>query len=110
MISGVELPYEKSALSFDFVYLDYVNSEKINTAYFLEGWDKNWNYTTKDNRANYSRLTEGTYIFKVKTTDVFGNWTNEVTLATVKILPPWYRTWWAYTFYLIVTLVQFMPT
>ena len=101
MISAAELPYEKSALSFDFVYLDYVNSEKINTAYFLEGWDKDWNYTSKNNRANYSRLTEGTYVFKVKTTDVFGNWTNEVTLATVRILPPWYRTWWAYTFYLI---------
>ncbi|WP_281233277.1 hybrid sensor histidine kinase/response regulator transcription factor [Flavobacterium gelatinilyticum] len=104
MISGVELPYEKSALSFDFVYLDYVNSEKINTAYFLEGWDKNWNYTSKENRANYSRLTEGTYVFKVKTTDVFGNWTNEVALAAVKILPPWYRTWWAYTFYLIAAV------
>jgi signal transduction histidine kinase/ligand-binding sensor domain-containing protein/DNA-binding response OmpR family regulator len=101
MISAAELPYEKSALSFDFVYLDYVNSEKINTAYFLEGWDKDWNYTSNNNRANYSRLTEGTYVFKVKTTDVFGNWTNEVTLATVKILPPWYRSWWAYTFYLI---------
>lgn len=101
MISGAELPYEKSAVSFDFVYLDYVNSEKINTAYFLDGWDKDWNYTSKNNRANYSRLTEGTYIFKVKTTDVLGNWTKEVTLATVKILPPWYRTWWAYTFYLI---------
>ncbi len=104
MISSVELPYDKSALSFDFVYLDYVNSEKINTAYFLEGWDKNWNYASKDNRANYSRLTEGTYVFKVKTTDVFGNWTNEVTLATVKILPPWYRTWLAYTFYLIAAI------
>ncbi|CAD0005484.1 hybrid sensor histidine kinase/response regulator transcription factor [Flavobacterium salmonis] len=101
MISEAELPYEKSALSFDFVYLDYVNSEKINTAYFLEGWDKDWNYNSKNNRANYSRLTEGTYVFKVKTTDVFGNWTNEVKLATVKILPPWYRTWWAYIFYLI---------
>ncbi|WP_035108744.1 hybrid sensor histidine kinase/response regulator transcription factor [Flavobacterium denitrificans] len=101
MISVVELPYDKSALSFDFVYLDFVNSEKINTAYFLEGWDKNWNYTSKENKANYSRLTEGTYIFKVKTTDVFGNWTNEITLARVKILPPWYRSWWAYTFYLI---------
>ncbi|WP_417940746.1 hybrid sensor histidine kinase/response regulator transcription factor [Flavobacterium sp. RS13.1] len=101
MISAAELPYDKSALSFDFVYLDYVNSEKINTAYFLEGWDKDWNYTSKNNRANYSRLSEGTYVFKVKTTDVFGNWTNEVTLATIKILPPWYRTWWAYTLYLI---------
>ncbi|MFD1604804.1 two-component regulator propeller domain-containing protein [Flavobacterium artemisiae] len=101
MIRSVELPHEKSALSFDFVYLDFVNSEKINTAYFLEGWDKNWNYTSKENRANYSRLTEGTYVFKVKTTDVFGNWTNEVALATVTILPPWYRTWWAYTLYLI---------
>ncbi|MEL1254767.1 two-component regulator propeller domain-containing protein [Flavobacterium sp. DGU38] len=101
MISEAELPYDKSSVSFDFVYLDYVNSEKINTAYFLEGWDKDWNYTSKNNRANYSRLTEGTYTFKVKTTDVFGNWTNEVTLATVKILPPWYRSWWAYMFYLI---------
>jgi len=98
-IISAEIPYDKSSVGFDYVYLDYVNSEKITTAYFLEGWDKQWNYTSKDNKANYSRLTEGTYLFKVKTIDITGKWTGEVILATIKILPPWYRTWWAYMIY-----------
>ncbi|WP_426485213.1 hybrid sensor histidine kinase/response regulator transcription factor [Flavobacterium sp. 2] len=102
-IISVEIPYDKASIGFDYVYLDFVNSEKITTAYFLEGWDKQWNYTSKDNKANYSRLSEGTYFFKVKTIDITGKWSGEVVLITIKILPPWYRTWWAYMLYFTAT-------
>ncbi|KAF2515566.1 two-component regulator propeller domain-containing protein [Flavobacterium foetidum] len=99
-IKDVSLEYDQTTLSLEFVALDYNNSDKINYAYFLEGWDEQWNYVGQTRKANYSRLPEGKYTFKVKTTNFQGGWNKEVSLVSITVLPPWYRTWWAYTFYL----------
>ncbi|AWK06535.1 hybrid sensor histidine kinase/response regulator [Flavobacterium crocinum] len=99
-IKDVSLEYDQTTLSLEFVALDYNNSDKINYAYFLEGWDEQWNYVGQTRKANYSRLPEGKYTFKVKTTNFQGGWNKEVSLVSVTVLPPWYRTWWAYTLYL----------
>lgn len=99
-IKEVSLAYDQTTLSFEFVALDYNNADKINYAYFLEGWDEQWNNVGQARKANYSRLPEGKYTFKVKTTNFKGGWNKEVSLVTIHVLPPWYRTWWAYTLYL----------
>lgn len=99
-IKEVSLPYDQTTLSLEFVALDYNNADKINYAYYLEGWDAQWNYVGQARKANYARLTEGKYTFKVKTTNFKGGWNKEISLVTIGILPPWYRTWWAYTLYL----------
>ncbi|MEO8532288.1 MAG: two-component regulator propeller domain-containing protein [Flavobacterium sp.] len=103
-IKEVSLPYDQTTLSLEFVALDYNNADKINYAYFLDGWDEQWNFARQARKANYARLTEGKYIFKVKTTNFKGGWNKEVSLITIEILPPWYRTWWAYTLYLLAVL------
>ncbi|MDW8851839.1 two-component regulator propeller domain-containing protein [Flavobacterium sp. MMLR14_040] len=100
-IKEVSLPYDQTTLSLEFVALDYNNADKINYAYYLEGWDAQWNYVGQARKANYARLTEGKYTFKVKTTNFKGGWNKEISLVTIEILPPWYRTWWAYTLYLL---------
>lgn len=100
-IKEVSLPYDQTTLSLEFVALDYNNADKINYAYFLEGWDEQWNFVGQARKANYARLTEGKYTFKVKTTNFKGGWNKEVNLITIEILPPWYRTWWAYSLYLL---------
>ncbi|MFH6957081.1 two-component regulator propeller domain-containing protein [Flavobacterium aquidurense] len=100
-IKKIKLPYDQTTLSIEFVALDYNNADKIKYAYYLDGWDNRWNYTGQTRKANYSRLPEGKYNFKVKTTNFKGGWNKEETLITVVVLPPWYRTWWAYTLYLL---------
>ena len=100
-IKEVNLPYDQTTLSIDFVALDYNNADKINYAYYLEGWDDQWNYVGQTRKANYARLTEGTYVFKVKTTNFRGGWNKEEGLVTIIVSPPWYRSWWAYAFYLL---------
>ncbi|WP_348797268.1 two-component regulator propeller domain-containing protein [Flavobacterium adhaerens] len=100
-IKQVVLNYDETTLSMEFVALDYNNADKINYAYFLEGWDQQWNYVGQTRKANYSRLPEGNYTFKVKTTNFKGGWNKEETLVEIQVLPPWYRTWWAYMLYLL---------
>lgn len=100
-LKEVSLDYDQTTLSLEFVSLDYNNADKINYAYLLEGWDEQWNYVGQARKANYSRLPEGKYTFKVKTTNFKGGWNKEVSLISIEVLPPWYRTWWAYTLYLL---------
>lgn len=95
-IQEIVLPYDKAVLSLDFIGLDYTGPDKIKYAYYLDGWDKDWNYVNNIRTANYSRLQEGKYIFKVKTTSTDGTWANSIELLRITVLPPWYRSWWAY--------------
>jgi len=98
-INQVNLPFDQTTLSLDFVALDYTGTDKIKYAYLLEGWDKTWNYVNNIRTANYSRLLEGTYIFKIKVTNSDGVWSAEKQLLKIVVLPPWYRSWWAYLLY-----------
>ncbi|RKR04727.1 two component regulator with propeller domain [Flavobacterium sp. 81] len=105
-IKEVSLPYDQTTLSLEFVALDYNNADKINYAYFLEGWDEQWNFVGQARKANYSRLPEGKYTFKVKTTNFKGGWNKEESLIIINVLPPWYRTWWAYMLYLLAGIAS----
>lgn len=99
-ITEIKLPYNRAALIMDFLALDYSGADKIKYAYFLEGWDKVWNYSNTIRTANYTRLSEGNYTFKVKVAGTDGKWMGETTLLKIYVLPPWYRTWWAYLLYI----------
>ncbi|MFL5741924.1 MAG: two-component regulator propeller domain-containing protein [Flavisolibacter sp.] len=101
-IKQVRLPYDQAILSLDFVGLEYSGADKLKYAYKLEGWDKNWNYVSQSRTANYSRLQEGSYSFKIKVTNSDGLWSPETSLLQIIVLPPWYRTWWAYLLYPLV--------
>ncbi|MDP4261240.1 MAG: two-component regulator propeller domain-containing protein [Bacteroidota bacterium] len=98
-ISEVTVPYDRAIVSLDFIALEYTGADKIKYAYLLEGWDKNWNYVNGIRGANYSRLQEGDYTFKIKVTNADGIWGRETQLLKITVLPPWYRTWWIYLLY-----------
>lgn len=101
---NIELAYDQTTLSFDFLALDYNNSERINYAYQLAGWDDHWVVSGRGRTANYTKLPEGDYTFKVKSSNLTGGWNTPQTLLHLTVLPPWYRTWWAYLLYSIATV------
>jgi len=98
-IRALRIPYNKAVLAFDFVAPEYSAPDKIDYAYYMEGWDKGWNYVGKTRTANYTRLHEGDYTFRVKTTNSAGSWNKQEYALQITILPPWYRSWWAYLLY-----------
>lgn len=98
-VKRIEVPYEKALLTLDYLGLDYADVSNISYAYRLSGWDKQWNYVANTRTASYSRLQEGHYIFEVKVSNKKGGWSEAQTLLYVTVLPPWYRTWWAYGLY-----------
>jgi signal transduction histidine kinase/ligand-binding sensor domain-containing protein len=100
-MEAIRVPFNRAVLSFDFLALDYSGADKISYAYYLEGWDKSWNYVNSIRTANYSHLREGEYTFLVKVKGEDGKWSEEKELLQIVVLPPWYRTWWAYSLYVL---------
>ncbi len=100
----VTLKHFENSIAFEFASLDYAAPEKIRYAYMLEGFNKDWSYTTSARRyANYTNLNSGTYIFKVKATSTDGVWNDKFSQVYVTILPPWRKTNWAIALYVFAT-------
>ena len=61
----------------------------------LEGLDPDWSAWTRKTTGDYTNLGFGSYRFRVRAKNVHGQVSGEAVYAFA-VLPPWYRTWWAY--------------
>lgn len=98
-IAAITLPYNKAVVTFKYSALEYGVPGKISYAYYMEGWDRNWNYAGNIRTAAYTHLSEGNYIFRIKSTNGEGEWNPHQIAIRITVLPPWYRSWWAYILY-----------
>ena len=105
---SVQLRHSENVFSIEFAALNYFNPDKIKLQYTMQGFDKNW--ITADNKirkATYTNLDAGDYIFKVRTTNnEFWN-AKEITLH-VTILPPFWKTTWAYLLYALLFIATLL--
>ncbi|WPU91979.1 two-component regulator propeller domain-containing protein [Mucilaginibacter sabulilitoris] len=91
---SITLTHDQSVISFEFVSLDYALTNRTVYAYQLIGFDKGWNYVGRKNTATYTNLPPGYYIFKVKSQNSDGKWSNHELSVELTILPPFWLTWW----------------
>ncbi|MBP6688086.1 MAG: response regulator, partial [Lacibacter sp.] len=85
-----------------FTALEYSSPEKISYAYYLEGWDKDWNYSGNIRNINYNNISEGNYTLRIKNTNANGDWNTKEAVFSIAILPPWYRSTLAYIIYVLL--------
>jgi len=100
----ITLKKNQNVFSLEFAVLEYTNPQKVVYGYMLEGFDTDWRYTDSDHRsATYTNLPDGHYTFRVKA--FFEGNLNEEDIVynqiDIHILPPSYKTWWAYLIYLV---------
>lgn len=99
------LQYDENKISFQYVALHYANPALNKYAYYLEGYDKNWVQAGTQKSATFTNLSPGNYVFHVKASNSDGIWNETDTGFPVTILPPWWKTWWAYLIYGILILI-----
>ena len=95
----IKLKYNQNFFSFEFAALNYTIAQKNQYAYQLEGFDPDWIYSGSRRYASYTNLDPGEYTFKVKGSNNDEIWNEEGISVRLVILPPWWKTWWAYTIY-----------
>ncbi|MBK6966108.1 MAG: hypothetical protein IPH20_19855 [Bacteroidales bacterium] len=100
----IELNYNENRISFQFVAFHYADPGSNHYAYMLEGYDKDWIQAGTQRSATYTNLSPGSYNFRVKAANSDGVWNEKGASITVTILPPWWRTWWAYSIYALMLL------
>ncbi|MGK2864475.1 MAG: two-component regulator propeller domain-containing protein [Chitinophagaceae bacterium] len=101
--ANLVLPYRLNSLSFDFAAIEPARPGLVNYQYILEGYDKDWSPVTDQTTAVFGNMREGRYTFKLKAQSPDGVWSEPIEYS-FKVLPPWRRTWWAYTLYALVFL------
>ena len=79
----------------------FENEESTVFSYFLDGYSNSWSKWDKEPKAVYTNLPEGDYTFKVKAKNIYG-YESELAEYKFTILPPWYRTIWAYIMYVVI--------
>ncbi|MEO0625863.1 MAG: two-component regulator propeller domain-containing protein, partial [Bacteroidota bacterium] len=103
-----ELSHREKILTFEFAALDFSAPDQNEYAYRLINFEEEWQYIGQERRATFTNLNPGTYYFEVKGTNSDGVWNDEATSVRIVILPPWWKTWWAYlTYFLVAALILY---
>lgn len=103
-VDKISLKYDQNNLSVSYSALNYIFSDQNQYATFLHGYDKEWHYIGNRTEAYYTNLSPGTYVFEVKAANNDGVWQEKTRKLIIEIHPPLWRTWYAYSFYVILVL------
>ncbi|RJP63367.1 MAG: response regulator [Ignavibacteriales bacterium] len=101
----VTLEYHQNVITIEFIALNYLNLEKNQYRYKLEGFDKNWTLPGYKREVTYTNLPPGEYVFKVIASNNDGVWNTQGASLSIIVKPPLWRTKWAYAFYIILLIV-----
>ncbi|MEX0662573.1 MAG: histidine kinase [Balneolaceae bacterium] len=94
----LRLPYELNDLRIEYAFTDYSSFEGTEYQVKLEGFDEDWSLWNEEAQKDYTQIREGSYRFLVRAKDATGVVT-EASVLPIQVLPPWYRTIWAYLLY-----------
>jgi signal transduction histidine kinase len=104
------LSFELQNLSFNYSSSDFVNYDAVVFRHRIEsdgvgGWS-DW---TEESEFMTTNLREGHYTVAIQAKDAIGRLSAEARYSFV-ILPPWYRTYWAYLAYLVLGIAALTST
>jgi len=96
-----KVSYSKNGFQFDFAAPSFDNPREIQFQSILEGFDDQWSPWSKEKKRTYTNLPPGDYRFVVRAKNIYGNISHEANYD-LTVLPPWYRSWWAYMVYIFM--------
>lgn len=92
--------------SIRFALLTYANQEGVQYAYRLDGLDNDWQFVDGNtHEATFERIPAGTYHFRLRATDSYGQTYTLPYSITIRVRAPWYATWWACLLYLCLLAI-----
>lgn len=88
--------YKQNSFTFYFSAMSPIDLNTLKYSWYLEGYNKepNWGSWSDKTYKEYTNLDEGTYIYRVRAIDIYGNISQECSYQ-FSVKPPWYRTVWA---------------
>ncbi|MFK7814133.1 MAG: ATP-binding protein [Maribacter sp.] len=94
----LEIPFKENSVNIGYTSPLYIGQKEMQYSTQLMGLDDKWSEWGLQASREYINLPAGNYEFKVKAKNVYGDISDE-TSVSFAIVPPWYKTWWAYALY-----------
>ncbi len=105
MLDELTIDYKHNNFSIEFSSMEMSSPNDNIYLHKLEGYDPDWIETDyKERRANYSNLASGNYTLRVKASNHHGVWSDYEKTLRIKILPPPWKSTWAYVGYAIILI------
>lgn len=96
--------HTENSLTLHVSNFNFTNQQQTDYTFMLEGYDRAWSEPSHLNQTSYKHLPPGKYTLHVRAREAGGDWEPETTMQ-ITILPPWWRTWWAYLIYMALAFV-----
>ncbi len=98
--AAITLTHQENEFSLRFAGLHYASPFSNRYRYRLLGLDHDWiEVDSSSRRASYTTLPPGHYTFQVQAASAQGTWIEPGESLQIRILPPWWATWWFRTLY-----------
>jgi len=101
-LQEIKLRHFQNSLIFEFVTNNYIQPQKNQFRYRLLNYENNWQEAGNEGRAIFTKVPPGNYTLEVIGSNNDGLWATSPTRLEVTIRPPFWLTWYAYTFYLLL--------
>lgn len=102
---NITVPYGVRVVKLGFTNLDFANVTAVRYAYRLDGYNDEWKMSAEGGHtATFENLPAGKYTFHLRATDTNGRWVEMPYTITIRVLPPWWRSWWAYIIYILIAV------
>ncbi|NQZ78227.1 MAG: hypothetical protein HRT61_19290, partial [Ekhidna sp.] len=104
IVNEITLLPDQDVITIGFNVIAFPNALGWSFEYLLDGFDETWTTGTKNNDATYRNIPPGNYTFTVRAVDHVGGRTGQVSTIGIKVLPPWWRTIYAYIGFVAVLI------
>ena len=91
-IDSIKLKWPENHFEFTFAGLNFQQTENNQYAYFLKGFDKNWNLNGNLRFGRYTNLPGGSYTLYLAAANEDGVWNQDWTELKVNVIPPIWET------------------
>jgi ligand-binding sensor domain-containing protein/DNA-binding CsgD family transcriptional regulator len=103
----LDLSHDQNSLTLSFAALSFIQPDKNQYCYRLDGRDGSWHDLGFEHSINLDNLKPGRYRLRVRGSNNEGVWNlSGITLA-LRIRPPFWQTWWFRTLLLLALVVFF---
>ena len=102
----IQLTFRDKEITIEFAALHFAVPKKNKYKYRLIGFNDQWQEVSSQTRSvTYTNLDYGHYVFNVKASNNDGKWNETPTSLNLNVLPPPWKTIWAYAFYFILIIL-----
>lgn len=98
--------YRQNILAFDFAAFDYAAPAANRFRYTLEGFDDAWHEIGDAHSVTYTNLDPGRYLLRVLASNDGVSWSSREAQLTLRVLPPPWRSAWAYLGYALALILS----